>query len=107
MMLVFASHQLIPVRMRFRSRRTKARMERPMWFLCARGDLALLQRPIAPPVGVDQAVALEARHPRPAVGAHRLEVLQRGVPGVEEHALGLEPAHVGALQEVTEVVVLG
>ena len=59
-----------------------------------RRDGALAQRPVAGPVRVDQPVALELRQPAPAVAAHRLEVLQAGVPAVEGDALGREAARL-------------
>ena len=47
--------------------------------LALRADGALGSRPQGLPVGVDQAVALEAREPGPAADAHLLKVGQRGV----------------------------
>src|SRR3954447_9769117 len=51
------------------------------------GDRNLVQRPLATVVGGHQTVALQSQ-PEPAEVADLLEVLQAGVPAVEEHASG-------------------
>ena len=63
-------------------------------------------RHVAAPIGVDLSVGLEARQPRPIVGANPLEVVEGSIPAIEHHALGLKAARLGTGQHRPEVLVL-
>ena len=70
-------------------------------------DRQLRDGPIAPAVEVHLAVDLQLRQEGPAEVADLLEVLQAGIPAVEEDGPGAEPAALGRVDHGAEVVVLG
>lgn len=72
-----------------------------------RGNGNLRQRAIAAAIGIDQAIAFQARQPVPVVAPDRFEVVQATVPAIEGHQLRLEPPGSSGGEHGAEVGILG
>ena len=73
---------------------------------CCR-DVIIPNRPIANPVRVDPSVVFAPCQPLPSNRIYLSEIHQAAVPAVKKQVFRLESAHLGCVDQVPEMVILG
>src|SRR5260370_29611343 len=74
----------------------------PLW-----RNLEAADSNVPAPSRIDQTIALDSRKPVPSKRpADVLQVLESGVPAIEDNVVGVQPSLLGRCEHISEVLVL-